>query len=194
MKKLTVADLRPLATYVARRDEFRREIIEYKKVRRVQLGALVSIVFENHRTLWFQTQEMLRAEHIEDPRLVAEEVAVYNDLLPDGLALSGTLFIEIPDSSQIPAVLKQLTGVEEHVSLVAGRFAVRAAFEPGRSKEDKTSSVHYLAFPVGESGRQAMLDHFDEVRVVVDHPGYAADVRLAPATVASLLADLAEPD
>jgi hypothetical protein len=191
VKKLSVTDILPNAEYAERRDQFRRDIIAYKKIRRVQLGPLLSVVFENHRTLWFQTQEMLRAEHISDPRLVAEEVAVYNELLPDGLALSATLFIEIPDSSQIPAVLKRLTGVEEHVTLLVDEWAIPALAEPGRSKEDKTSSVHYLTFPLGAEGVEA-LRRARTVRLLVRHRDYEADSRLEPATVESLLADLTE--
>jgi hypothetical protein len=193
VRKLKVSEILPNREYIPRRDEFRRDIIAYKKARRVQMGPLVSVVFENHRTLWFQTQEMLRAEHIEDLRLIAEEVAVYNELLPDGLQLSATLFIEIPDSSQIPAVLKRLTGVEEHVTLVIDDRVIPGVAEPGRSKEDKTSSVHYLTFPLGQAGYQA-LKEAQEVRLEIHHRDYDAVSRLLPETVASLVADLEEPD
>jgi hypothetical protein len=194
MRKLSVAEIVPNATYQAHRDAWRRDIIAYKRARRVQLGPLVSIVFENRRTLWFQTQEMLRAEHIEDPRLVAEEVAVYNELLPDGLSLAATLFIEIPDSSQIEAVLKRLTGVEEHVTFAVGDWSVRAEAEPGRSREDKTSSVHYLTIPLGEVGAEALRARRDAARVEVHHRDYHAVTPLAPETVASLLEDLDEAE
>lgn len=194
MRKVRQADIMPIAEYTKERDRIRREIIAYKKVRRVPVGDLVSVLFENHRTLWFQTQEMLRTEHISDPRLVAEELQVYNDMIPDGLALAATLFIEIPDSSKIPDVLDQMIGVEEHVSLSIAGQRFPALAEPGRSTEDKTSSVHYLTIPLGVDGRQALLDGFVQVSLVIDHARYLVETRLGAETVASLLADLSEPE
>ena len=43
----------------------------------------------------FQIEEMLRAEHITDETRIAEEIAVYNSLVPEPGQLSATLFIEI---------------------------------------------------------------------------------------------------
>jgi hypothetical protein len=193
MRKIRYEDLMDNRSYVAERDRIRRDMIAYKRVRRVQMGDLVSIVFENHRTLWYQTQEMLRAEHIEDPRLRREEMDVYNTMIPPGLSLSATLLIEIPDSSQIPAVLKRLTGCEEHVTLFIDGAAYPAEAEPGRSREDKTSSVHYLTIPLGDRGLKALQDA-TRVELAMDHPTYQARSVLARETVASLLADLTEPE
>jgi len=193
MRKIRYEDLMDNRSYVAERDRIRRDMIAYKRVRRVQMGDLVSIVFENHRTLWYQTQEMLRAEHIEDPRLRREEMDVYNTMIPPGLSLSATLLIEIPDSSQIPAVLKRLTGCEEHVTLFIDGAAYPAEAEPGRSREDKTSSVHYLTIPLGDRGLNALRDA-TRVELAIDHPTYQARSVLSRETVASLLADLTEPE
>jgi hypothetical protein len=193
MRKIRYEDLMDNRSYVAERDRIRRDMIAYKRVRRVQMGDLVSIVFENHRTLWYQTQEMLRAEHIEDPRLRREEMDVYNTMIPPGLSLSATLLIEIPDSSQIPAVLKRLTGCEEHVTLFIDGAAYPAEAEPGRSREDKTSSVHYLTIPLGDRGLKALQDA-TRVELAIDHPTYQARSVLSRETVASLLADLTEPE
>jgi hypothetical protein len=193
MRKIRYEDLMDNRRYVAERDRIRRDMMAYKRLRRVQMGDLVSIVFENHRTLWYQTQEMLRAEHIEDPRLRREEMDVYNAMIPPGLSLSATLLIEIPDSSQIPAVLKRLTGCEERVTLWIDGVGYPAEAEPGRSREDKTSSVHYLTIPLGERGLKALGDA-TEVALVLDHPTYQARSVLPRETVASLLADLTEPE
>jgi hypothetical protein len=193
VRKIRYEDLLDNPEYIAGRDQFRRDIIAYKKIRRVQLGELVSVLFENRRTLWYQTQEMLRAEHIEDPRLRREEMDVYNDMLADGLTLAATLLIEIPDSSQIPAVLQRMTGCEEHVTLWIDDQPYPAEAEPGRSREDKTSSIHYLTVPLGPKGLQALTDA-ERVEVRIDHPTYQAAARLGADTVASLLADLTEPE
>lgn len=190
MRRVAIEELLPLMEYQSARDRIRDDIIRYKRTRRVALGDLVSIVFENHRTMWFQTQEMLRAEHIADPAAVAEELAVYNDMLPLGLALAATLLIEIADSSQIPAVLKRLTGVEEHVVLLLDEQAIPAEAEPGRSREDKTSSVHYLTFSLSPQQAAQVRDPATVVRVSIRHPGYTVEATLPDAVRASLAADL----
>jgi hypothetical protein len=190
MRRVDPGDLLSLDEYRAARDRIRDDIIRYKKDRRVPMGDLVSVVFENHRTMWFQTQEMLRAEHISDPRAVAEELAVYNDMLPPGLALAATLLIEIPDQSQIPTVLRRLTGLEEQVVLTLDGVEVRAEAEPGRSREDKTSSVHYLTFPLTPSQADLLRRSDTVVRLEIRHPGYEVSETLTRATRASLAADL----
>ena len=77
------------------REGFRQEIIEKKKRRRLAVGDKVSLVFENRDTVVFQIQEMLRAERITDLDKIREEIAVYNELIPNPGELSATLFLEI---------------------------------------------------------------------------------------------------
>ncbi|MGC8487963.1 MAG: DUF3501 family protein [Clostridia bacterium] len=191
MQRITYDELIDNREYIAGRDRIRRDMMAYKNARRVQLGDLVSILFENHRTLWYQTQEMLRAEHITERTLRQRELDVYNEMIPEGLALAATLFIEIPDSSQIPAVLERLTGAEEHVVLIIDgeRFACEA--EPGRSTDDKTSSIHYLTIPLGERGLMA-LEAGGTVEMAVEHDRYQARTVVSGETVRELIADLRE--
>ena len=51
MRKLTLDDIEDLRHYERERDEFRRHIVEMKKRRRVQLGDLLTITFENTDTM-----------------------------------------------------------------------------------------------------------------------------------------------
>ena len=44
----------------------------------------------------YQVQEMLRAERIFEPAGIAEELAAYNPLIPDGSNWKVTLLIEFP--------------------------------------------------------------------------------------------------
>ena len=64
MRKLTVDDIVDLRAYERERDEFRAHIIGVKKARRIPLGDLMTIVFENTETMRFQIQEMARAERM----------------------------------------------------------------------------------------------------------------------------------
>src|SRR4029077_18744519 len=82
MNLLAPHDLVPAAEYEQQREQFRSQIIALKQRRRISVGPLITLVFENRETLRFQTQEMIRVEHILDPHKVQEELDVYNALMP----------------------------------------------------------------------------------------------------------------
>ncbi|AEJ39131.1 conserved protein of unknown function [Sulfobacillus acidophilus TPY] len=191
MKPLTLSDIMDIRDYERARDHIRRQVIALKKVRRVGIGPRVSVVFENRETMKFQIQEMCRIEHIVDPALVQQEIDVYNDLLPEGLAIGATLLIELVQQDDMPAILKELSGLEETVWLTFGDQKVHAEAELGRSTEEKTSTVHYLTFRFTPAQRQALAET-DRAELVTTHPAYSYRTPLAPTTVASLVADLLE--
>ena len=101
MKALTPDDIIPSADYERQREGFRARIIELKKRRRISVGPLITLVFENRETLLFQIQEMVRVEQIFDPAKVQEELDVYNALLPAAGEVSATLLIEITDDARM---------------------------------------------------------------------------------------------
>ena len=101
MRKLTIDDIKDLREYERERDAFRAEIIAMKKRRRIPLGDLMTIVFENTDTMRFQIQEMARAERMLRDEQIAHEIETYNELIPDDGELSGTLFIEITDDDAL---------------------------------------------------------------------------------------------
>ena len=82
MKPLTPEDLLQLDEYERQREGYRSRIIALKQRRRVSLGPLITLVFENRETLRFQIQEMIRAERILESAKVKDELDVYNELLP----------------------------------------------------------------------------------------------------------------
>lgn len=192
MKKVSLDEIVGIERYEQMRDAFRRDIIELKKRRRVGVGDRVTLVFENHDTMLFQIQEMLRAEHIVDLDKVREELEVYNALVPDAGELSATLLIEITESDKIREELVKLIGIDESVWLEIGeRQRIQATFEPGRSKEDKLSAVQYVRFPFSASAIAAFADPATPVRLVIDHPNYQASTSLSGAVRESLASDLA---
>ena len=93
MRPITTAEILNLYDYERVREARRRAVIELKRGRRVSVGRYLSFVFENHATVWFQIQEMVRAERIVDEARIAEEVEVYNSLLPRPGELAATMFI-----------------------------------------------------------------------------------------------------
>ncbi|PSR23532.1 MAG: DUF3501 domain-containing protein [Sulfobacillus acidophilus] len=189
MKPLVLKDIDSIEAYEAKRQAMRQQIIALKRIRRVRLGPRVSVVFENRDTMRFQIQEMCRIEHIVEESLVQQEIDVYNDLLPEGLAIGATLLIELVQEDDMPAILRELSGLEEAVWLSFGEHHVHAEAEAGRSTEEKTSSVHYLTFRFTPTLRHALIDA-PEVRLSSRHPHYRHDTVLSRETVASLVHDL----
>lgn len=148
MNGLTQQDLLPQAEYEQQREAFRGRIIELKRRRRIAIGDLVTLVFENRDTIQFQIQEMVRAERILDPAKVQDELDVYNALLPNAGELSATLLIEITDADRIQYWLDAFMGLDrgQTVALRVGAEQVFAEFEGGRSHETKISAVHFIRF------------------------------------------------
>src|SRR5512134_1549278 len=117
MNKIILDDILGFSAYEQVRQKFREDIIQKKQNRRVSVGDKVSLVFENRDTVIFQIQEMLRAEKITDLDKIREEIAVYNELIPDPGELSATLFLEIEDQSHLRDELLKFLGIDEAVTL-----------------------------------------------------------------------------
>ncbi len=192
MKPLTVQDLLPAEQYERRRDEFRRRIIGLKEHRRVAVGDLVTLVFENRDTVLFQIQEMIRAEHIVAPERIREELDTYNAQIPGALELSATLFIEVTDPTKVKSVLDRFHGIDtrQTVGLRAGNQRVYGIFEQGRAKEDKISAVHYVRFPFSDNEKAKLAILTEPVEIFIDHSGYQARVAVPDQMRRSLLQDL----
>lgn len=189
MKKILLDDILGFSAYEKVRQEFRQEIIEKKKSRRVEVGDNVSFVFENRDTVIFQIQEMLRAERITDLDKIREEIAVYNELIPNSGELSATMFLEIEDQTHLRDELLKFLGIDEAVFLKIAGHSVRGQFEEGRSKEDKISAVQYVRFPFTT---EAKKDFIAGVRaeLAIDHANYRASTVLSAVQQQSLAADL----
>lgn len=190
IRPVTLDDVVGLERYEAVRDDLRRRVIALKKARRVSVGPELTFVFENHATVYFQIQEMLRAERITDLDAVRAELEVYNALLPEFGQLSATLLIEITDHEDVAARLLAYLGIDECVALEVGGEVVPAEFEPGRSREDKLSAVQYVRFALPAAARAAFADPAVPVRLVVEHPQYRHGVELVGDVRASLAVDL----
>lgn len=190
IRPVTLDDVVGLERYEALRDDVRRRIIALKKTRRVAVGPELTFVFENHDTVYFQIQEMLRAERITDLDAVRGELAVYNALLPAAGQLSATLLIEITEQERIAERLLEFLGIDECVVLAVGGERVAAEFEPGRSRADKLSAVQYVRFSLPPAAREAFVDPAVPVRLAVEHPRYRHATTIDGAVRAALAEDL----
>jgi hypothetical protein len=192
MKKLTVDDIVDHRAYERERDEFRARIIAMKKRRRIALGDLLTITFENTDTMRFQVQEMARAERMLTDAAIAGEVATYNELIPDDGELSSTLFIELTDDALLREWLPRLINVQHHVHFVladGSRVDAVPDDEERLTREDTTATVHYLKFSFTPEPRALLRS--SPAQVVVDHPEYQAVAELTDDQRAELAADFA---
>jgi hypothetical protein len=193
MKKLTVDDIADHRAYERERDEFRAHIIALKRRRRIALGDLLSIVFENTDTMRWQVQEMARAERMLTDDAIAEEVTMYNDLIPDADELSGTLFIELTDESKLREWLPKLVDIEHHLRFELDDGSTVAAVpsdEERLTRDDITATVHYLKFPFTAEQQELLATR--PARMVVDHPEYSVVTELSDEQRAELAGDFAD--
>jgi len=184
---LSTNDLWPLPVYEGVREQFRREVIEAKKDRRVQVGPFISFLFENRLTVKFQVQEILRVERIHEPAQVAEEVEGFNTMLPGEGELSATLMIELlGEDAEVKAQLRKLTGIGDHVWLeVAGR-RIPGRFDPGWDDGTRAAAVQFVRFSVPDAAQFGK----GPVAIVIDHPAYAFRTELSEPVRKSLARDL----
>jgi hypothetical protein len=190
--KLTLDDIADLRAYEREREEFRERIIALKRLRRVQVGPIVTLVFENRDTVRFQIQEMARAERLISDEQVQAELDVYNPLVPEPGQLTATLFVELRSDAELREWLPKLVGIERAVALHIGARVVRCTpeeqHEQQLTREEITASVHYVRFELGPD-EVAAFDT-EPVLLAVEHPAYTEVTPLSDETKASLSRDL----
>lgn len=192
MQHLTREDLYSLEEYAKIRADFRAKVMAHKADRKVAVGGNATLYFEDRLTMQYQVQEMLRAERIFEPEGIAEELAAYNPLIPDGSNFKATFMVEYPDVEERRIALTQLRGIEDKAWVeVAGHDRVYAIADEDLEREDetKTSSVHFVRFELTPD-MIAALKGGAALTAGIDHPNYRHQVTVEGATRASLLRDL----
>jgi hypothetical protein len=194
MPRIARDSLLTLEAYARQRAEFRARVLAHKKPRTVHVGPHLTLLFEDELTVRYQIQEMLRIEKTFDEAGIADELDVYNPLVPDGHNWKATLLVEYEDADERRQALARLQGVEDRVWVqVAGEPRVHAIADEDleRQNASKTSSVHFVRFELTPAMIQA-LKAGAGLAIGVDHPGYTALLEAVPeATRRALLADLA---
>ena len=177
---LTRQDLFSLEEYAEKRSAIRSDTIQIKKLREVNLGEHVRMLFENKKTVQFQIQEMLRIEKIFEAEGIQEELDVYNSLVPEGSNLKATMMIEYTNVEERTVALSKLIGVERSIYFQVGNhdkvFAI-CNEDMDRETEVKTSAVHFMRFEFD----QVMVKEFGSgvpVTVGVSHPHYDYEIIL----------------
>ncbi len=190
---LTLADVLDLRAYERVRDEYRARVIARKRLRRVPLGPIMTLVFECMDTVRFQVQEMARVEKILTDEAVQVELDIYNRLLPEVGELSATLFIELTSDGSMREWLPRLVGIERALGLAVGGEVVpsvpEAAHAAALVRDGVTPAVHYLRFGFTEA-QVAAFAGGSEVALAAVHPEYEARTVLGAEMRQELLGDL----
>ena len=109
-KEIQKSDIMPLDIYVKQRKELRKNIVEFKKDRRISVGPYATFYFESYETMLAQVQEMLYIEKGGDEQL-NDELTAYNPLIPNGKELIATLMFEIDNPISRAAFLGKVGGI-----------------------------------------------------------------------------------
>jgi len=192
-RRITAADIMPMAEYGKIRREHRRKLVELKRKRRVHIGPHVSLYFENFDTMWAQVHEMLFIERGGDEQLEGE-LAAYNPLIPQGSELVATMMIEIEDEAVRRRILASLGHVEDMVQLSFNGHTVKAVPEADidrTTEEGKTSSVHFLHFAFTIEQVATFKTAGTQVIAGITHPRYGHMAILPEDSRAALAQDFA---
>lgn len=199
-RRLGLDDIADARAYEREREEFRARIIELKKKRRVPVGPVVTLVFENRDTIRFQIQEMARAERLYSDEAIQTELDTYNPLIPEPGELSASLYIELTSRAEMEHWLPRLVGIERSVrfeitspeSNGAGPeiipCQVDEAHAANLTRETVTAAVHFIRF--APTAEQIERFRTGSVALAVEHPEYHERTVLREETVSSLVGDL----
>ena len=173
-REVTKSDLIPAEEYAKNRKNYRKEIVTYKKDRRVSLGPYANFYFESYETMKAQIQEMLYIEKGGDEQL-KDELAAYNPLIPNGKELVATLMFEIDNPVLRLNFLNKVGGIEEKVFIKIGKDKIIAIPEKDldrTSDEGKASSVQFIHFNFSEEQIKNFNDINNEIVIGIDHKLY----------------------
>ena len=190
-KEIQKEDIMPLDVYIKNRKELRKNIVSFKKDRRIALGPYATFYFESYETMLAQVQEMLYIEKGGDEQL-KDELTAYNPLIPNGKELTATLMFEIDNPVSRSAFLSKVGGIEEKVFIkIDGEF-IKASPEKDvdrTSAEGKASSVQFIHFKFSDEQIQKFKSEGAEVEVGINHKEYSHTTKLSLANLSSLSAD-----
>ena len=190
-REIQKSDIMPLDAYIKDRRELRKNIVNYKKNRRVALGPYATFYFESYETMLAQVQEMLYIEKGGDEQL-HDELIAYNPLVPNGKELTATLMFEIDNPISRAAFLGKVGGIEEMVFMKINGETVKAVPEEDvdrTSTEGKASSVQFIHFNFTDEQIQKFKSSDVNIELGMDHREYSHTTKLSKENIASLSAD-----
>ena len=190
-KKIEKEDLIPADIYAKNRKQIRKDLVEFKKNRRIALGPYATFYFESFETMVAQVQEMLHIEKGGDEQL-KDELIAYNPLIPNGKELVATLMFEIDNPLSRGAFLGKVGGIEERIFMKIDNEEIKAVPETDvdrTSAEGKASSVQFIHFKFNENQINKFKSDNTSIELGIDHKEYAHTTKLTKDNVKSLTSD-----
>ena len=190
-KEILKQDIMPLDIYTKNRKELRKNIVNFKKDRRIALGPYATFYFESYETMLAQVQEMLYIEKGGDEQL-KDELTAYNPLIPNGKELTATLMFEIDNPVSRAAFLSKVGGIEEKVFIKIDGQSIKAIPEEDvdrTSEQGKASSVQFIHFKFNDEQIQKFKSEATDVLIGIDHREYSHTTKLNSANIISLSGD-----
>ena len=190
-RKVEKSDLIPADVYMNSRKKIRKELVEFKKNRRIALGPYATFYFESFETMLAQIQEMLYIEKGGDEQLI-DELAAYNPLVPNGKELTATLMFEIDNPVSRSTFLGKVGGIEEKIFMRVDNENIRAVPEKDvdrTSNEGKASSVQFIHFKFNENQLAKFKSGNTNIELGIEHKEYTHTTKLTEQNIKSLAAD-----
>ena len=190
-KIIQKSDLLAPDVYEKNRRQMRKELVEFKKDRRVPLGPYATFYFECYETMLAQVQEMLHIEKGGDEQL-NDELTAYNPLIPNGKELVSTLMFEIDNPVIRATFLGKLGGVEENVFIKIDNDIIYGKPEidvDRTSAEGKASSVQFIHFEFNQNQISKFKGNNVSIELGIDHKEYSHSTRLSESTIKALSSD-----
>ena len=190
-RQIEKEDLLPSDVYTKSRKQIRKDLVEFKKDRRIALGPYATFYFESFETMVAQVQEMLHIEKGGDEQL-KDELIAYNPLVPNGKELTATLMFEIDNPISRSAFLGKVGGIEEKIFMKINDEIIKAVPEEDvdrTSAEGKASSVQFIHFKLNDDQISKFKSDSATIELGIDHREYTHTTRLAENSVKSLCAD-----
>ena len=190
-KQIEKEDLIPAHIYEKNRKQIRKDLVEFKKNRRIALGPYATFYFESFETMVAQVQEMLHIEKGGDEQL-KDELIAYNPLVPNGKELTATLMFEIDNPLTRGAFLGKVGGIEEKIFMKIDNEKVKAVPEKDvdrTSADGKASSVQFIHFKFNDYQINKFKSNSVNIELGIDHKEYSHTTKLTEDNLKSLSKD-----
>ena len=190
-KQIEKEDLLPPDVYAKSRKQIRKDLVEFKKDRRIALGPYATFYFESFETMVAQVQEMLHIEKGGDEQL-KDELIAYNPLVPNGKELTATLMFEIDNPITRASFLGKVGGIEEKIFMKINDEIVKAVPEEDVDRttaEGKASSVQFIHFKFNEDQIKKFKSNSTNIELGINHKEYTHTTKLTENNIKSLSAD-----
>ena len=190
-RQIEKEDLIPSDIYSKSRKQIRKDLVEFKKDRRIALGPYATFYFESFETMVAQVQEMLHIEKGGEEQL-KDELIAYNPLVPNGKELVATLMFEIDNPISRSVFLGKVGGIQNNIFMKIDNEIIKASPEEDvdrTSADGKASSVQFIHFNLNDDQINKFKSGSLNIEIGIDHKEYSHTTKLTEDNIKSLSAD-----